>query len=93
MDYVVLCVSILNLLLLIGIAGSVAKILNYLRNEENEKAEWAEVIRSRRVFDSQNRSPNYSDPAFSGPSDERAQNWDGMPRTNRNWDGLPATKE
>lgn len=89
MQYFQWFLLILNTIFLIGIAGSVAKILKYLQGTEDEKDDWAGIIRNRRVLDSQTRPPNYADPSQINSMDDRTQNWDGIPRTSRNWDGIP----
>jgi len=78
----------------IAIAGSLAKWLKYIQKEEEDsKEDWANIIRNRRVLDTQNRPPNYSDPVFLNTTENRSKNWDGIIKNNPNWDGLPAQEE
>jgi len=67
---------------LIGIAGSLAKVIKYIKFEEIKKESWNEMIRNRINSNYQNRSSNYTDP-----------NWDGLSKNSQNWDGLPKQKD
>ena len=87
MEYIITSILILNSFLLIGIAGSIAKLLKYFQGIESSKEEWDEIVKERRVFDPQTRMPNYTE--INPPAKEQSQNWDGIPVTTRNWDGIP----
>jgi hypothetical protein len=77
----VLILSIFNLILLIGIAGSVAKLLRYYAvNESDEGTQWNEIIRQRRRLDAQNRPLNYADPLLAKSPEPDHSNWNGIPK-------------
>jgi hypothetical protein len=80
MEYFVAAFCVLNTLLLIGIAGSVAKIILFIKGESDTKEEWAQAIRQKQLANTSSRIPNYTDT-------ERPPNWDGIPK-NPNWDGI-----
>lgn len=84
MEYTLIAITALNSLLLIGIAGSLAKLIKYVQTEQDSKQEWAEIIRSRKNL--QPRPPNYTDSFVP-------QNWDGIPKNSRNWDGIVGDQE
>ena len=90
MEYLMVTLTVINSLLLIGIAGSLSKMIRYDQNNdqsnEYSKKEWSEIIKNRRNLDKQMRAPNYSDTSMITP------NWDGMQKS-RNWDGIPSKKE
>lgn len=65
MDYVLVALSAINSLLLIGIAGSLAKMIKYLQNDQNSKQDWAQIIQNRKVQSTQS-------------STTVPQNWDGV---------------
>jgi hypothetical protein len=89
MEYVVVGILALNTLLLIGIAGSIAKLIRYTQGDDSSSGEWSEIIRSRRALNTRVREPNYTETLPIAPLDDRSPNWDGLPRENRNWDGIP----
>jgi hypothetical protein len=84
-EYVTLGFCVLNFILLIGIAGSVAKLLKSIEEPVKPSVE-------RESVDSSRRPPNYAELAISNPQLSQA-NWDGMKLIPRNWDGIPRAKE
>jgi hypothetical protein len=86
MEYALIALTAVNSLLLIGIAGSLAKLIRYNQVEQDSKEEWEEILKSRRNLDKQKRSPNYSETSMV------ASNWDGI-QSGRNWDGIPNREE
>lgn len=84
MEYTIIALTALNSILLIGIAGSLTKLINYIQSEQDSKQEWAEIIKSRK--NAHSRLPNYTDSLVP-------QNWDGIPKNSRNWDGVIGEKE
>lgn len=91
MEYIILGVVLINTLFLIGIAGSVAKLISYNQGEQSTRDEWTQIIKNRQTLDSQNRPPNYGDPQLI--SEDVPAHWDGIPKISRNWDGLPSEEE
>ena len=84
----VLLAQLFNTLLLIGVAGTLAKLISFLRQEEDE----AMPSHERRVL-VHSRQPTYADDFMRGPAEvEQARHWDGIPR-GPNWDGLPQPRE
>lgn len=83
MEYFLVIICVLNTLLLIGVAGSIAKIIAHIRGEAGAKEEWAQAIKQRQILDKQSRQPNYTET-------EMIPNWDGIPKTS-NWDGVGKT--
>lgn len=87
---IVVVMTAFNTLLAIGIAGSVAKLIKSLNDEERQvdRSKWAQIIRERRVSHMQEgNQATYAD------MDEEPRNWDGVPREKRNWDGIPRPRE
>lgn len=84
-----LIAQLFNTLLLIGVAGSLAKLISFLRDDEDE----AMPSHERRVL-VHNRQPTYADEFMRGPAEveERPRHWDGIPR-GPNWDGIPQARE
>ena len=68
MEYALIALTAINSLLLIGIAGSLAKLIRYNQVEQDSKEEWEEILKSRRNLDKQKRSPNYSETSMVAPS-------------------------
>jgi len=71
--YILLFISIINTIFLIGIAGSLIKIISYFRTNQNFiQKNWDNLIKKRKldILDQNNET-----------------NWDGIPK-NRNWDGI-----
>ena len=83
MEYVALGISITNLFLLIGIAGSLAKMIRYVQQSESSKNNWEKLLKNKQSG-STTRQPDYTDT-------DRSPNWDGIP-VSKNWDGVPAKK-
>lgn len=97
---IVIAMTLLNMLFVIGIAGSLAKLIKYVSIEEQMvgRAKWANIIRGRRTQQMQEgNSPSYADTLAMSPIPEDINDgprgWDGIARSNRNWDGLPAIED
>lgn len=88
---VLLVLKIFDTLLIVAIAGALAKLIRSQRVEDQDKDAWRSIIEKRRASDNQNRPPSYADPQMMPPStiEERPTNWDGIPKNTRNWDGIP----
>lgn len=76
-----LCISVVNLILLIGLAGSMVKLIRYM---SSRRAAPVAMSRQRRVLDTDGRTPTYVDTEMVRPP-----NWDGMREIMPNWDGMP----
>lgn len=92
----IILVSIFNTLLLIGIAGSMAKLLKHLQGDqegEDERARWIRIMKQRKTRSAQEGNDmNYADIAARLEPSNRTANWDGIPRS-PNWDGIPKIEE
>ena len=78
---------------LIGIAGSLAKLIKYTYEEKETKG-WSQILQSRRNANDQGRPFNYVDLQDSVKvANSKESNWDGIPKIVRNWDGVPISKE
>lgn len=77
MEYVIVGFLAVNSLLLIGVAGSLAKLIRYVRSSDSQKDQWMRIINMKKT-NPDNRS---------GSSDR--SNWDGIPM-GKNWDGIPS---
>lgn len=78
MQYAILVVLSINSFLLIGIAGSLAKLIGYLKSGEIKRNDWQRIIQAKKDFKVDTK--NYTDYQDS-------PNWDGIP-VNKNWDGV-----
>ncbi len=94
---ILIILVIFNLLLSIGIAGSVTKVIKSMSGEStsSERKKWANIIRERRIMQTQEGNPpSYADNiAMNVVPDSGPRGWDGLPKTDRNWDGLPAIED
>lgn len=71
--YILLFFSIINTIFLIGVAGSLIKIISYFRINQNLiQKNWDSIIKKRKLDIS---------------SQKNEINWDGIPK-DRNWDGI-----
>jgi hypothetical protein len=80
--------SLFNTLLLIGIAGTLSKLVRFDRESANDMDQWSKIIRQR--LSSRSREGNeatYADTSLMISSDG-SKNWDGISKS-KNWDGLP----
>lgn len=80
-----------NTVLLIGIAGSLAKVIKSIRGEEiTDDLQWARILKSRKALQmKQGNNASYADMQMAEPF----PNWDGIPKADsRNWDGFPRTE-
>lgn len=76
MEYIIIGFLTVNSLLLLGIAGSLAKLIKYTQLSNFQKNEWTRIIRAKKG--SVDNSANYTNQG----------NWDGIP-VDKNWDGVP----
>jgi hypothetical protein len=91
--YFVIFVCAINFLVLIGIAGSLTKLIKYTYEEKETKG-WSQILQSRRNANDQGRPFNYVDLQDSVKvANGKESNWDGIPKIMRNWDGVPVSKE
>ena len=67
---------------MIGVAGSLAKLIGYLRSSDAQKSDWQRIIKSKRDFKLDTK--NYTDYQDNA-------NWDGIP-VNKNWDGIETSE-
>ena len=92
-----------NLLLLIGIAGSLAKMIKYMRGDEDVMDEVAITtnrsnLPSGPLYRMENGElveiggPTYDTDVFRGSADPFADGVRNRP-TSQNWDGVPVSKE
>lgn len=94
---VVVLLLVFNTILLVGVAGTLTKMVRAQRGEDaGDRGQWANILRSRRVL--AGRSGNdatYSDTAVMHPPppSDSLRYWDGIPKGGRNWDGIPRTDE
>lgn len=80
MEYAILGFLVINFLLLVGIAGSLAKIIKHFQSLDSQKDEWMRIVQSKKT--SSEVVKNYSDI-------QNNANWDGIPVA-KNWDGVPS---
>jgi hypothetical protein len=90
---IVLLATLFNTMLLIGIAGSVAKLIRSMQGEDKDdkdRDKWASILRQRRTLQMQEgNEASYADTAALSPSrPPDSRYWDGVPR-GPNWDGIP----
>jgi hypothetical protein len=78
MEYAILTFLVINSILLIGIAGSLTKIIKYLQSTNVQKDEWVRIMRSKK---------NNSDAIKNYVDTQENINWDGIP-IGKNWDGV-----
>ena len=91
--YFVIVLSSINFFVLLGIAGSLAKLIKYTYEEKETKG-WSQILQSRRNANDQGRPFNYVDLQDSVKvANSKESNWDGIPKIVRNWDGVPISKE
>ncbi len=92
---VLTAIVLFNTVLLIGIAGSLAKMIRSNRGEEdNDHQQWSRMIRSRRVLHArQGNDASYADMAAMQAAPEPTRAWDGIPKSSKNWDGIPLPNE
>jgi hypothetical protein len=82
MEYATLVILSINSFLLIGIAGSLAKLIGYLKSGEIQKNDWQRIIQAKKDFKVDTK--NYTDYPDNS-------NWDGIP-VNKNWDGVEKSR-
>lgn len=93
MEILLTLLLVVNTIILIGIAGTLAKMVRYLSGDTGRKDQWEKIIRDRKSLDTQGRLPNYTETKSLSPLlDDDRPNWDGMPR-GRNWDGIPQSQD
>jgi hypothetical protein len=90
-EILVLAVLLVNTLLLIALAGSMAKVIRYLSGEEEISADAPDGRVARHEL-----QVTYADTfLLTPPGDvegDRPRGWDGILRQ-KNWDGIPKSKE
>lgn len=96
---VLMLLFLFNTMLLIGIAGSLAKLIKYFNGEEkSDRERWAKIIRDRRILHMQEANQaTYADTVgfqqyARNHRELEPRNWDGIPRR-PNWDGIPKSEE
>lgn len=87
--YLIAALYAVNTFLLVGIAGSLVKLLKHLKQEEDLNGEWDIMLKNRQISNPKIRSPNYPELNSTNSIESKNQNWDGLPRVERNWDGIP----
>jgi hypothetical protein len=90
-EILVLVVLLFNTLLLIALAGSMAKVIKYLSGEEEISVDVSDGRVTRHELQA-----TYADTFLLTPSmdveGDRLRGWDGISRQ-KNWDGIPKPKE
>jgi hypothetical protein len=89
----VLMLMLFNTVLLIGIAGSVAKMIKSNRGEDmDDRQRWAGILRNRKQLRRGNDA-TYADTAIMQATPD-PRGWDGIPTgKGKNWDGVPQSDE
>jgi hypothetical protein len=89
--------AILNLFLTIGVAGSLANLIESMSGKQpaGNKGKWAMIMQNRKKMHLQEGNPpSYADTLAMSPAPELVPTgWDGVTGLAKNWDGLPHPEE
>lgn len=93
---VLIVIVLFDTLLIIGIAGSLARLIKSMSSEDqlDDRTGWNKIMRGRRTTEMQEgNSPSYADNLAMSPIppdiEATSRGWDGIHRVSKNWDGLP----
>ncbi len=85
MNYLILAILTLNTLLLVGIANSIVKLLQFFNGgaagPAKGKDQWRKIIQERRSLELQGRNTRtYAETPLTEPNPTWIKNWDGVPK-------------